>query len=168
MIPHFRLECGKNGGNVMAKVFEDYFTEIQADMVAICLEYVEKRAERIYIYCSFEDGMVSSGFFYKINSKIVKKNELNNAIADGQKRYDVSIPRQKEAINIINDDIKALKRLCQEHQREMPTQIKLIYDVISNRLNADYSYDIIFSNDSKKTAYDVLEEWYQLEKSKEE
>ena len=168
MIPHFRLECGKNGGNVMAKVFEDYFTEIQADMVAICLEYVEKRAERIYIYCSFEDGMVSSGFFYKINSKIVKKNELNNAIADGQKRYDVSIPRQKEAINIINDDIKALKRLCQEHQREMPTQIKLIYDVIPNRLNADYSYDIIFSNDSKKTAYDVLEEWYQLEKSKEE
>ena len=79
----------------MEKVFEDYFTEIQADMVAICMEYVEKRAERIYIYCSFEDGMVSSGFFYKINSKIVKKNELNNAIADGQKRYDVSIPRQK-------------------------------------------------------------------------
>lgn len=58
--------------------------------------------------------------------------------------------------------------MCQEHQREMPTQIKLIYDVIPNRLNADYSYDIIFSNDSKKTAYDVLEEWYQLEKSKEE
>lgn len=50
----------------------------------------------------------------------------------------------------------------------MPTQIKLIYDVISNRLNADYSYDIVFSNDQKKTAYNVLDEWYQLEKSKEE
>lgn len=127
----------------MGKMFEDYFSEIQADMVSICLEYVEKRAEKIYIYCSFENGMISSGFFYKVNSKIVKKNKLNDVIVDGQKKYDVSIPRQKGAINIINDDIKALKRLCQEHQKEMPTQIKLVYDVISNRINADYSYDII-------------------------
>ena len=35
-------------------------------------------------------------------------------------------------------------------------------------INADYRYDIVFSNDQKKTAYDVLDEWYQLEKSKEE
>ena len=137
----------------MGKMFEDYFSEIQADMVSICLEYVEKRAEKIYIYCSFEDGMISSGFFYKVNSKIVKKNKLNDVIVDGQKKYDVSIPRQK--------------RLCQEHQKEMPTQIKLVYDVISNRINADYSYDIIFSDDQNKTAYDVLDEWYQLEKSNE-
>ena len=45
----------------MEKMFEDYFSEIQADMVSICLEYVEKRAEKIYIYCSFENGMISSG-----------------------------------------------------------------------------------------------------------
>ena len=48
----------------MGKMFEDYFSEIQADIVSICLEYVGKRAEKIYIYCSFEDGMISSGFFY--------------------------------------------------------------------------------------------------------
>ena len=99
--------------------------------------------------------------------KLIKKNKLNDVIVDGQKKYDVSIPRQKGAINIINDDIKALKRLCQEHQKEMPTQIKLVYDVISDRINADYSYDIIFSDDQNKTAYDVLDEWYQLEKSNE-
>lgn len=45
----------------------------------------KKRAEKIYIYCSFEDGMISSGFFYKVNSKIVKKNKLNDVIVDGQK-----------------------------------------------------------------------------------
>lgn len=55
----------------MGKMFEDYFSEIQADMVSICLEYVEKRAEKIYIYCSFEDGMISSGFFYKVNSMVL-------------------------------------------------------------------------------------------------
>ncbi len=152
----------------MGKVFEDYFSELQADMVSICLDYVGKRADKIYIYCSYENGMISSGYFYKINNKLVKKNKLNDVITDGQREYDVSIPRQKETINIINEDIKALKRLCDEYQKEMPTQIKMTYDVISNKLNADYSYDLIFSNHKSKTAQDVLEEWYQLEKSKEE
>ena len=123
----------------------------------------KKSRENLY-YCSCEKGMLSSGFFFKVNGKIVKKNRLNDVIVEGQKEYDVSIPRQAQAVNIINDDIVALKKVCQEHQKEMPTQIKLVYDVAANRLNADYKYDIIFSNDKKKTAYDVLEEWYQLEK----
>lgn len=46
----------------------------------------------------------------------------------------------------------------------MPTQIKLVYDVITNKLKADYSYDNILGDDQGKTANDVLEEWYQLEK----
>lgn len=50
----------------------------------------------------------------------------------------------------------------------MPTQIKLVYDITTNKLNADYRYEMIFSNDRNKTAYDVVEEWYQLEKDKEE
>jgi len=152
----------------MGKAFEDYFSELQADMVTICLEYVKKRAEKIYIYCSMEGGMISSGFFYKLNGKIVKKNKLNDVVLEGQTKYDVSIARQKGAINIINEKIKALKKLCQEYQKEMPTQIKLVYDVTTNKLNADYRYEMIFSNDRNKTAYDVMEEWYQLEKDKEE
>jgi len=153
---------------MVKKVFEDYFSEVQADMVSICLEYVEKRAEKIYIYCSFENAMISSGFFYKVNGKIVKKNKLNDVIVDGQRKYDVSITRQKGAINIINNDIKFLISLSQEHQKEMPTQIKLVYDVITNKLKADYSYDNILGDDQGKTANDVLEEWYQLEKRREE
>ena len=38
-------------------------------MVEICLEYVEDRAEKIYIYCSFEGGVQSCNFFYKVNCK---------------------------------------------------------------------------------------------------
>ena len=75
--------------------------------------------------------------------------------------------RQKGAVKIINEDIKKLNRICQEYQRDMPTQIKLVYDIVENKINADYSYDLIFSNDISRTAYDVLEEWYQSEKLKE-
>lgn len=148
----------------MGKVFEDYFTELQTDMISICLEYAEDRAEKIYIYCSYENNMISGDFFYKINGKVVHNNMLNDAIVDGEKSYDVSIDRQKGAIDIITDDILSLKKLCQEYQRDMPTQIKLIYDVVENKVQADYRYDLIFSNDKKKTSYDIFEEWYQSEK----
>ena len=152
----------------MGKVFEDYFSELQTDMVEICLEYVEDRAEKIYIYSSFEGGVQSCNFFYKVNGKVVKKSRLNDVIVDGQEEYDVSIPRQRDVMAILNEDMVALRKLCEEYQREMPTQIKLIYDVAANSLNADYSYDIIYSNDNDKMAEDVLEEWYESEKSKEE
>lgn len=152
----------------MGKVFEDLFTELQTDMISICMEYVEKRAEKIYIYCSFEDNVLSSGFFYKVNGKIIKKNKLNDVLLEGQKAYDVSMARQKSVINIINEDIKALVKLCRDSQREMPTQIKLIYDVINNKVNADYCYELVYSNDKDRTAYDVLEDWYNAEKAKEQ
>lgn len=152
----------------MEKVFEDFFSELQADMVSICLEYVEERAEKIYIYCSFESRVIANDFFYKINGKIVKKHKLNDVLVKGQKEYDVSVIRQKSVLKIINDNIMALIKLCQEYQREMPTQIKLVYDITTGKLNADYSYNLVYSNDETRTADDVLEEWYRLEKSEEE
>lgn len=152
----------------MGKVFEDYFSELQTDMVEICLEYVEDRAEKIYIYSFFEGGVQSCNFFYKVNGKVVKKSRLNDVIVDGQEEYDVSIPRQCDVMEILNEDMVALRKLCEEHQREMPTQIKLIYDVSANSLNVDYSYDIIYSNHKNKMADDILEEWFESEKSKEE
>ena len=151
----------------MGKVFEDYFSELQADMVSICLEYVENRAEKIYIYCSYENRMISSDFFYKINGKVIERHKLNDVLIKDQKEYDVSVNRQNSVLKIINGDIMALIKLCQEHQREIPTQIKLVYDVAANRLNADYGYDLYYSNDESKIASDIAEEWFQLEKDKE-
>ena len=147
----------------MKKEFEDYFSDIQSDMVAITLEYVESRAEKIYVYCSVEENVVSSGFFYKINGQIVKKNKLNNILQQGESLYDVSIDRQKAAVNIINDDIKKLMKLCTEYEKDMPTQIKIIYDIGANSLNADYRYDLVFSGTSTKSAFDILEEWVEQE-----
>lgn len=54
----------------MSKVFEDVFSEILADIVAICLEYVENKAEKKYIYCSLESGIVSSSFFTILMAKL--------------------------------------------------------------------------------------------------
>lgn len=49
----------------MEKIFEDYFTQFQADMVSVCMDYVEKRADVIYIYCVYERNVLASGFFIR-------------------------------------------------------------------------------------------------------
>lgn len=38
----------------MGKIFENHFSEIQTDMVDICLEYVEDRAEKRLLSASDE------------------------------------------------------------------------------------------------------------------
>lgn len=147
----------------MSKVFEDYFSELQTDMVSICLEYVEKKADKIYIYCSFEEGVISSDFFYCINDKVVRKHKLNDAVTmdSGKFRYDTSVARQKGVMNIINDDIEKLYKICNQYNKEMPTEIKLVYDVNKNSLKANYKYDLVYSNDPIKTADDIAMEWFE-------
>lgn len=151
----------------MHKVFEDYFSELQADMVSICLEYADERVDRIYVYCSCEGKIRSCDFFYCINGIIVRKHQLNDAINSGVDgfRYDTSVERQIDVMDIINEDIGELCNLCSKYKREMPTEIRLVYDAKKNSLSADYKYDLMYTNDPIKTSDDVAMEWFEEVKS---
>ena len=150
----------------MAKKFEDYFAELQTDMVEICLEYIEERAEKIFIYCSCESGVIAGAFFFQINGGIWNKHKVNDALKPGETPYDVLEERQDAAITIVNDDIAKIKKLCAENGREMPTQMKIVYDVTRNNFNADYRYDLVYTNHPYKTDYTIFEEWVQEETNK--
>ncbi|MBU3157993.1 hypothetical protein LL037_14665 [Clostridium estertheticum] len=74
-------------------------------------------------------------------------------------------------MEIINTDIKSMLKLCKEYQREMPTEIKLVYDVLNNSLKTEYKYNLVYSNDPDKIANDIAMEWFVnigLENSKKE
>lgn len=144
----------------MEKVFEDKFSAIQTDMVQICLEYVEKMADKIYIYGSFEENTISCDFFYKIEGKIFERHELNQI----GEIYDTSIQRQKACMRILNDDIKKMIALCNQYDRQMPTEIRLIYDVKRNSVSADYQYEPVYSQYSDITADDISQKWLEQEK----
>ncbi|HIW32716.1 MAG TPA: DUF600 domain-containing protein [Candidatus Paenibacillus intestinavium] len=149
----------------MSKVFEDYFSEFQADIVSICLEYVSEKADKVYIYCSHEMGLISNDFFYNINGKVVERHKLNDALVTDNQRvnfaYDVSVERQKGVVQIINNDIKEIINVCKEYNREMPTEMKIVYDVKQNKLTAEYKYDLVYTNDLVKTAGDIAMEWFE-------
>ncbi|MRN56040.1 DUF600 domain-containing protein [Paenibacillus monticola] len=149
----------------MTKVFEDYFSELQADMVSICLEYVNNKADMIYIYASNEFGQFSSDVFFKINNCIVEKHKLNNVVQNVDSKsnhlYNDSKERQIAVLNICNENIRKIKDLCKKYNREMPTEMKLIYDVSRNKLDAQYSYEIKYTNDPVKTAGHIFDEWFE-------
>ena len=93
------------------KIFEDYFSEYQADMVSICLEYVDWRADAIYIYCSYESNTIYGDCFFEITKKVVKKHQLNDIKGKEEGfEYDVSEERQKALLNIILENIKKITK----------------------------------------------------------
>lgn len=145
----------------MRKIFEDYFSEYQADMVSICLEYVDHRADMVYIYCSREGHSIAGDFFFNISGKLLEKHQLNDIKHADSFKYDTSDERQYGATGIIIEDIKKIKKLCDQYGKDMPTEMKLIYDVKKNRLAANYSYENKWSDSETKLPEDIFDEWIE-------
>ncbi|WP_085990928.1 DUF600 domain-containing protein [Oceanobacillus senegalensis] len=147
------------------KEFEDYFSELQADMVAICLEYVENEVEDIYIYCSYEPEMYVFDVFFKINNQFVFKHNLNDAVTSrskiGKKEliYDTSEQRQEAVLDIGLENLEKIHEKCKEYEKEMPTEIKLHYNVKKNSLKGKYRYDLVYSNDEELLPDDIFNLW---------
>lgn len=148
----------------MMKVFEDYFSELQTDMVAICLEYVDNKADEIFIYCSYEPEMYVFDFFYKINGKIVHKHQLYVVEKEDSQHnqvYDISRERQKDALRIGNQNLKLIHKKCKEFNKEMPTEMKLYYNVKKNSLKGKYRYDLVYSIDDELLPDDIFDLWFE-------
>ncbi|MGG0458352.1 immunity protein YezG family protein [Bacillus mycoides] len=130
-------------------------------MISICMEYVEDRADKVYVYASREEGIISGSFFYYINNKYVERHKVNDALEDEDGRYDVSTKRQSMVLRIICEDIEKIEELCKEYERDMPTEMKLIYDAHSGKFKAQYKYDLVYTNDDVKTASNIADEWFE-------
>jgi hypothetical protein len=135
------------------KIFEDYFSEYQADMISICLEYAHEQADMIYVYCSCESNPIYGDFFFEISGKILERHCLNEVF-----QYDTSIERQKRALKVIIEDIEKIEKVCNQYGREMPTEIKLVYDVKKDSLKATYAYENFWSESETKFAQDIGDE----------
>lgn len=149
----------------MNKVFRDQLTELQIEIIAICLEYADRRADKIFIYCFCDGRYLASDYFYQIGNSIVERHELNNAISENEKQYDVSIERQIATINIINEKIEKIHKLYESYGEKMPTEIKFIYDVKNYNINTENKYDLVYF-DKGKDPDDTAMKWYQEIKAK--
>ena len=147
----------------MGKVFEDYLSEIQMDMLSVCLEYAGHKADKVFVYASFESNVISSDFFFEINHKIWGKNKLKEIDANV---YDSSPKRQFACLDVLEKDIEDIISLCKEHNRPTPTEIRLFYNVQTKQAGANYQYDPVISKTKNKVSEDVVNDWIAEERGK--
>ena len=144
-------------------IFEDQLMEIQSDMISLSLEYVENKAEIVYIYVVLEDGLVSFDVFYKIGGFISEKSDVNEYLSE---KINDSDDIQFSLLEYGIEDAEKIEVLFKENSKEVPTEIRLVYDVKNNSLKSNYIYDAMCEKNEDLSVSDVFEAWIQEEKSK--
>ena len=147
----------------MNRVFEDQLMDIQSDMISLSLEYIENKAETVYIYVVLEDGLVSFDVFYKIGGFISEKSDVNKYLSE---KINDSDDIQFSLLEYGIEDAEKIEVLFKENSKEVPTEIRLVYDVKNNSLKSNYRYDAMYEKNEDLSVSDVFEAWIQEEKSK--
>ena len=147
----------------MNKVFEDQLMDIQSDMISLSLEYVENKAETVYIYVVLEDGLVSFDVFYKIGGFISEKSDVNEYLSE---KINDSDDIQFSLLEYGIEVAQKIEVLFEENSKEVPTEIRLVFDVKNNSLKSNYRYDAMYEKNEDLSVSDVFETWIQEEKFK--
>jgi len=112
--------------------FEEKFMEIQTDFISLCLELTESKVDKVFAYASIEKKSTMFNAFFVKSGKVYTINQLN-----------VDRKTAMELLKIGTRDLEKIKVLCKENDTQIPTEIKMIYDRITGKYNADYKYDEI-------------------------
>ena len=147
----------------MNRVFEDQLMDIQSDMISLSLEYLENKEETVYIYVVLEDGLVSFDVFYKIGGFISEKSDVNEYLSE---KINDSDDIQFSLLEYGIEVAQKIEVLFEENSKEVPTEIRLVYDVKNNSLKSNYIYDALYEKNEDLSVSDVFEAWIQEEKSK--
>ena len=145
------------------KNFEDKFMEVQVSMISLAMEYVQNQAEKVYIY-AIADSLYSFNVFYKIKGNIVHKHLVNDFLPT-KSHIDTSLQSLllKEGVK----DVKSMLDVCQEYNREHPTEMWLIYDAQKNSLDSRYSYEGRYDKDEELLPRLEFEKWFEEVKNKQ-
>ena len=144
--------------------FEDKFMEVQVSMISLAMEYVQNQAEKVYIYCISEEALLSFDVFYKINGIVTKMHAVNEII---NKKVDTSKNMMVAVQRFGLEDIQKMLDVCQEYNREHPTEMWLIYDVQKNSLDSRYSYEGRYDKDEELIPRLEFEKWFEEVKEQE-
>lgn len=113
----------------MSQVFEDEFMQWHASLVGLCKELAAGRADTIYIYCCMEKCEKMFDAFFSANGTVYTTGELN-----------VPDDVQWQFLDYGMQDMLQIIAVCKKHGRPAPTEIKMVYDVRTRRLQTKYRY----------------------------
>lgn len=132
----------------MSRVFEDEFMELQTGLISLCLELTEGKVDKVFAYGSNEKKSAAFNAFFEIDGTIKTTNQLN-----------LSRDLIHQFLKIGTGDIMKLEAIGKKHDRPVPTELKLYYDVHTRKFQSEYKYEEICSAKTGKSAGDVFDEW---------
>ena len=110
--------------------FEDTFMDIQAGLIAPCMEVTGGQVEKVYAYASIQkDSQMFNAFFEK-SGKIVTLKQMG-----------ITPDLAMQFLEVGTEDLDKIRELCIENEMSVPTEMKMYYDVKSNQYHADYRYE---------------------------
>jgi len=155
----------KGNGETMQYEFEKTFSELQKDMIAICLEYADYDVQKVFVYGADYNGMIGRAWFYQIDGEIYDRVEISKIPG---KHYDSSRERQLGCMRILIEDLKKIRALGEKYNREMPIDMRLTYDAQTQRMDASYRYDVKGISPKRLKMYPLEEHkiWMEEERQK--
>lgn len=91
-------------------------------------------------------------FFFKIKGNILGKHEILENKSD---------KAQLDALRSLSYDLEKINELFIKNKKEMPIEMKIIYNGKTKGMHSTYNYDPSLSLDDAKYAGDLKKEWYE-------
>lgn len=112
--------------------FEDEFMDAQSQIISLCVEFAGKRADKVYAYGSIEKSSISFNAFFKIDDQI---KTTNNIVPDTDAVWDF--------LDLGESDLEKISQICIHHGKPVPTELKMIYDCKSGKMDTAYKMEEI-------------------------
>jgi hypothetical protein len=90
------------------------------------------------------------------NNKMFNNNFMGHQLNDAIKELD---NQQNPIYDVTN--LKLIHKKCEDFHKEMPTEMKLYYNVKQNSLKGKYRYDLVYTNDDELLPDDIFDIWLE-------
>jgi hypothetical protein len=114
-------------------------------------EYSEENVEKFFVYMAYEGSMLTANYFLKIKNQIIR----NSMYFIDEDNRDIFIR------NLIREFLKDIKSKSETENFKMPTEIKIIYDCVSDTFDTKVSYEKKWSVRKKIGPYEVFQKWFE-------
>ena len=132
----------------MKEGYEKKFMELQSELISLCLEVTNKKVDNIYVYASIEEKSKMFNAFFRVGGEVKTLNQLG---------IDKGLVRQ--FLKLGTTDLDEVKKICKEYEAELPTEMKMYYNVETGKYNASYKYVTVCNEQTGVSAGEVFMSW---------
>ena len=136
---NLKARCKKAAAE--GRPFEDLFSAFQIEMIRQCIALAENQAEKIYIYSDLEEETFTTQPLFRINGEYYTEDGIAKAVKEGKMTSSLSKQEKSDIRWTIMAYAVAVRWLCRDYGRDIPTVIKLIYDAKTRQVRAQYGYE---------------------------